>query len=89
MFETKKSGNKTCLGDIGLDIRTKPCSRRGEYWLITFLSKRHEGQDEREESGLIFNVEMWSYVLSHPITGFKDDSACVTTKTAGCNTEDG
>ena len=26
---------------------------------------------------------------SHPITGFKDDSACVATKTAGCITEDG
>ena len=27
--------------------------------------------------------------LSHPITGFKDDSACVTTKTADRITEDG
>ena len=26
---------------------------------------------------------------SHPITGFKDDSACVTTKTAGRIAEDG
>ena len=27
--------------------------------------------------------------IAHPITGFKDDSACVTTKTAGRITEDG
>ena len=27
--------------------------------------------------------------ISHPITGFKDDSACVTTKTAGRIAEDG
>ena len=34
----------------------------------------------------------YEYDISHPITGFKDDSAYVTTKTAGCNkriTEDG
>ena len=28
-------------------------------------------------------------VVTHPITGFKDDSACVTTKTAGRIAEDG
>ena len=28
-------------------------------------------------------------LFSHPITGFKDDSACVTTKTAVRITEDG
>ena len=27
--------------------------------------------------------------ITHPITGFKDDSACVTTKTAGRIAEDG
>ena len=28
-------------------------------------------------------------MYAHPITGFKDDSACVTTKTAGRIAEDG
>ena len=29
------------------------------------------------------------YYFAHPITGFKDDRACVTTKTADRITEDG
>ena len=33
--------------------------------------------------------EWVSFSHPHPITGFKDDSACVTTKTAGRIAEDG
>ena len=36
-----------------------------------------------------FIIVKYVIAISHPIAGFKDDSACVTTKTAGRITEDG